>query len=117
MTHDDRGIGRRFRLARVLPSLVLFASLLAVLPASAQDAPTQSQCSDKWYVASAHLSCSTELSISVSDNQCRIQVKCKNQWWVVYRPNQNLVSNDITASLTDTANLSNCNGTLKVGSC
>ena len=48
MTHGDHGIGRRFWLARVLSSLAFILSLLAVLPASAQDVPTQTQCSDNW---------------------------------------------------------------------
>ena len=121
MTHDDYRIGRHFRIARVLPRLAFILSLLAVLPAAAQDGGeatvTQTQCSDNWYVSSAHLSCRTELSISVSDNQCHISVKCQNAYYTHAAPNDNLVANDITDSLANTANLSNCNGVLTVGSC
>ena len=93
----------------------------AVSPASAQDGSamtvTAQQCEAAFYGSSARNSCSTPLSISVSDNRCRISVQCRNQWWSPSRPNENLQHNSVSVTVYDAYNLSNCNGSLTVGSC
>ena len=96
---------------------------LAVYPVSAQDADandeqiTVQECRTAYYSSSARLSCSSQPSISVSENRCRISVSCQNRWYVSSHPDRNVQDNDVTVTLSDTYNLSNCNGALRVGSC
>lgn len=78
---------------------------------------TAQQCQNNFFSSSAGLSCPSSATITVTDNQCRFQVQCRNKWWGPSRPDENLVANDITVSLEDAKRLNNCNGVLKVGSC
>ena len=116
------GLGLLAVLALTVAALTLDPPL-AVSPVSAQDADandeqiTVQECRTAYYASSARLSCSNQPSISVSENRCRISVSCQNRWYVSSRPDRNVQDNDVTVTLNDAYNLSNCNGSLRVGSC
>lgn len=93
---------------------VLLIGTAACPPALALDV---SDCEDAWDDSSASQSCGLQqvhdnlASISVSNEQCKIHVDCSTSNWNIHR------TNNWTGSETDMANLSNCGGDLKVGSC
>ena len=112
----------------VAATLAAVAAVL-MLPAHAQNsAPTTQECSDAWKDCSARDSCgirkqgtdeegytywyidTDQWSVVAQSNECYVNVHC-------YRANGNMQSNTMLTSEENVENLSNCNGSLTVGSC
>ncbi len=88
-----------------------------------EEPPTAAQCESQWASSAADETCQNE-SISAEDGMCRVEAECL---WPVMTSSQEencwlcdvyyAVDNDFLGSLDEVARLSNCEGTLTVGSC
>ena len=81
-------------------------------------AVTDRSCSRQWNSSSARDSCSAHTrATATADSKCRIETVCEKASWPPHEPWKRWQSNDIEVDLDQVANLSNCNGHLRVGSC
>ena len=81
-------------------------------------AVTDRACRTQWNDSSARDSCSSRTrATATADSQCRIETVCEASSWPSDRPWERWQSNDIELDLDQVANLANCNGRLRVGSC
>ena len=110
---------KKLRPALVVVLAVIALGYIAFGAASAQDNDTTEQeevtaeqCRTAFNSSSANATCSQGIgSFSVdSGGRCRVLTACLDTF-------QMLRSTSITADLADVSNLSNCSGSLTVGSC
>ncbi|MCY3755280.1 MAG: hypothetical protein OXG29_03970 [Gammaproteobacteria bacterium] len=77
---------------------------------------TAQNCGDAWYASSASNSCYSSdlgnLSVTVSNDQCRVSTPCLEGSW-----GSGMKQASFSGTVEQTKTLKNCSGTLKAGSC
>ncbi len=106
------------------------ALMLSALPAAASDnnasaasdePPTVAECEQQWASSAADDTCRNE-TVTVEDGMCRIEAECLAPLTATSEGENSPVgdvyySNEFVGSLYEVVRLSNCGGTLTVGSC
>ena len=120
-------VGRIFRFA--LRAIVVLPLVVVAMQGQAADAPSNTECENAWASSSASNSCGEDNStyyinavspsvdtntynVVASNGECRVEVHCLKSDTTVAP-----VANDYSGSTDQVESLSNCEGTLKAGSC
>ena len=127
MTDPERGTFPLRMGAAFVAALLLFAFPAAGQNASpdastaAEAPPTGAECEQQWASSAADDTCRNE-SITAEDGMCRIEAECLAPLTAASEGENSPVgdvyySNEFVGSLYEVVRLSNCGGTLTVGSC